>query len=149
MLAKHVDEDVRTQIKGLKPYGFYLFSLRVHTTKAEKQSTHLGVMAERRSIGWSVHYKAQTKQRTTTKFERSQQSLRVWPSSKNTLWPKGQIYVFPPFYSPSICKKYLSLFHATLFTTDMWVKEIRINKINYYSTFPSFKKSDNTIIPKF
>ena len=134
MLAKHVDKGVRTQIKGLKPYGLYLFTLRVHAKEAEKQI---------------IHYKAQTKQRTTTKFERSRQSSRVWPSSKNTLWSKGQIYVFPPFYSPSICKQYLSLFHATLFVRDMWVKEIRINKINYYSTFPSFKKSDNTIIPKF
>jgi len=69
LLAKHVDEDVRTQIKGLKPYGLYLFSLRDHAKDAEKQSTHLGVMAKRRSIGWSVHYKARTKQRMTAKFE--------------------------------------------------------------------------------
>ena len=119
MLAKHVDEDVRTQIKGLKPYGLNLFSLRVHATEAGKQSTYLSVMAERRSIGWFVHYKAWTKQRMTTKFERSRLSSRVWPSSKNALWSKGQIYVFPPFYSPSICKQYLSLFHATLFSRDV------------------------------
>ena len=77
---------------------------------------------------------------------------RVWPNSKNTvthygLNSKGQIYAFFPF----LLSKYLQIIFkfiscSTILKRHIWVNEIRINKINYYNTFPSPNAKSWTIL---
>ena len=118
----------------------------------ETKHTFLGLMVERRPNGSFVHYKTRIERWLTTKFERPRQTSRVWPNSKNTvthygLNSKGQIYAFFPF----LLSKYLQIIFkfiscSTILKRHIWVNEIRINKINYYNTFPSPNAKSWTIL---